>query len=242
MKAFGLILSLLGASTAFAEAETSGTAKASAPAADYEVAFGPFVGGGNISSGQTVRNVNGYALSFERHWMVAPGLGLGPVLEAANAFVDLRSSGAGKKVLGTYDNRFVAAGFRLSHAVGNDHALAQSVYLTGLAGRGFSKLSVTESTETSTRQNDYGNIRGNFFSGELGAFLPLKGSFGINVAALGTQYRADQSAATGTYSGDETRDGILSLTQGSYPAQANLLERSVTMRAVAGKVGISLGF
>lgn len=240
MKALSLVLSLFGASSTLAQ--TAPEATVAAPAPTYALAFGPFVGGGSISNGSSVKNVNGYALSLERRWMLTPSVGLGPVFEVANAFVATKERSADAKINGTYDNRFVSAGFRLSHAVGNDHTFAQALYFTGLAGRGFSKLSITDSAAESTRQSDFGHIRGNFFAGELGAFVPLKGSFGLNLAVNASQYRADQSQATGTFAGDQLVDGNLSLTQGSYDAANNQLDRTVTMRSMAGKIGVSLGF
>jgi hypothetical protein len=235
-KAFGIALLALAAAPAHAQ---------SLPAAysDYAVAFGPFVGGGSISTGSTVKNVNGYALSVERHWRLSQGLSLGPVLDVSNAFVETKDHKAGQsKMSGTYDNRLFMAGVRLSQAVGNDQTLAQTVYLTLLGGRGYSKLSQTDAAPAATTQTDFGNIRGTAFAGELGAFLPLKGSFGINLAFAASQYKVDQSQATGTYAGDRIVDGVLSLTEGSYTADDNGLERSVTMRSYAGKLGVSLGF
>ncbi len=146
-------------------------------------------------------------------------------------------------MIGTYDNRIFAAGFRLSHAVGNEGTLAQGVYLAGVAGRGYSKLSVDESTDQSYLQSQFNNIAGNYFAGELGGFLPLKGSFGINVAALGSIYRADQRDAYRTSEGDRvSENGALSLVKTTHAAGDGALEDRVVMKSWAMKIGMSIGF
>ncbi len=210
---------------------------------EYQLGFGPYVGGGDISTGAKVRTTSGYALSIERNWALSENIALGPRFEFANAFVNTRQEDSGGKTIATYDNRIIAAGFRLSRNVGNDHTFAQGVYLTGVAGKGYSKLSIDESTERSYRQSLHGNISGNYFGGELGSWVPLKGSFGINVAALGSIYEADQSKAPGTFEGDEIGpEGNLQLTKGEYDQDDGTLEDRVVMKTYAVKVGLSLGF
>lgn len=227
-----LILAALGlAPAAFAEVS------------EYQLGFGPYVGGGDISTGAKVRSTSGYALSIERNWALSDKIALGPRFEFANAFVNTRQADGDTKTIATYDNRIIAAGFRLSRNVGNDHTFAQGVYLTGVAGKGYSKLSLDESTERSYRQSLRGNISGNYFGGELGSWVPLKGSFGINVAALGSIYEADQSKSPGTYEGDEVGpEGNLQLTKGEYEQDDGTLDERVVMKTFALKVGLSLGF
>src|SRR5687768_2616723 len=113
-------------------------------AADTQVGFGPFVGGGRISTGGDVRHTSGYALSVERRWALVEGLDLGPRLEVANAFVNTKEDLDGAKRVATYDTRIVAAGVTLRGAVGNAGTLAQAVYLSALAGRGYSKLTLDQ--------------------------------------------------------------------------------------------------
>jgi hypothetical protein len=213
---------------------------------DYLVGFGPFIGGGTASNDATVRHASGYGLTLERNWFVTPKIAIGPRLEVANQFVSTRANAddaSASKVIGTYDNRIFAAGFRLSHAVGNEHTLAQGVYLAGVAGRGYSKLSLDESTQQSYMQSQYGNIAGNYFAGELGGFLPLKGSFGVNLAALGSIYRADQRDAIGTSEGDRVdENGALSLVKTTHAAGDGSLEDRLVFKSWAVKLGMSLGF
>lgn len=210
---------------------------------EYQLGFGPFVGGGDISTGARVRTTSGYALSIERNWALSQNLALGPRFEFANAFVNTKETDGDSKTIATYDNRIVAAGFRLSRNVGNEHTFAQGVYLTAVAGKGYSKLSIDESTDLTYKQSLRGNISGNYFGGELGSWVPLKGSFGINVAFLSSIYEADQSDSPGTYQGDEIGpDGSLQLTQGQYEEGDGSLEKRVVMKTFAAKVGLSLGF
>lgn len=210
---------------------------------DYQLGFGPYVGGGDISTGAKVRTTSGYALSIERNWALSDNVALGPRFEFSNGFVNTRQQDDDGKTIATYDNRVIAAGFRLSRNVGNDHTFAQGVYLTGVAGKGYSKLSVDESTETSYRQSLHGNISGNYFGGEVGSWVPLKGSFGVNIAALGSIYEADQSQSPGTYEGDEIGpEGNLQLTRGEYAEDDGTLDDRVVMKTFAVKVGLSLGF
>lgn len=213
-----------------------------APASDYEVNFGPFVGSGSLSTGAKVQHVSGYALSVERHWQLAERVSLGPILEVSNALVNLRAKDGDETTLGTYDNRIFAAGFRLQTPVGNQGTLAQALYLSALAGRGFSKLAVDESTTSTFTQKLYGNIQGDYFAGEAGAWLPMKGSFGLNLAFLGSSYRVDQSESTGTFEGDEQRDGQIYLREGTVTKAERALPSSTVMRSYALKVGLSLGF
>lgn len=214
-----------------------------AETASVQVGFGPFVGGGDISTAARVRHTSGYELSVERNFQILPGLAIGPRIELANAFVNVKSSSPGEKDIGTYDNRIVAAGFNLSQAVGNDGTLAQGLYLTGVAGKAFSKLTVDHSTDKTYKQSLYGNINGRYFGGELGAWIPLKGNFGVNLAFLSNIYYADQSAAPGTYDGDEVdSQGNLSLVQGQHEKDDGSLAPNVVMKTYAAKVGLSLGF
>lgn len=214
-----------------------------ATASDYQVSFGPFVGGGSATGNATVRHTSGYSVTLERHWFVTPKIAIGPRVDMANSFVSTRADVGDAKVIGTYDNRFFAAGLRLSHAVGNDHTLAQGVYLAGVAGRGYSKLSLDESTDKSYVQSRFNNIAGNYFGGELGGYLPLKGSFGINIAALGSLYRADQRDAYGTSAGDRIDEtGALSLVKASHAAGDGSLDDRIVLKSWAMKIGMSIGF
>lgn len=208
----------------------------------YQVGFGPHIGSGSISNGANVRNASGYSLSLERHWPLGTsGIAIGPRFEVSNSFLSTREKADGLKSAATYDNRFVAAGVTLSHSVGNDHTFAQGAYLSAVVGRGYTKLTVDESTDRTYKQNLFGKISGNYAAGELGGWIPLKGNFGLNIAFMGSMYRADQSDATGTYEGDEiAADGTLSLVQGGY--EAGELDRQVTIRTYAAKVGLALGF
>lgn len=214
-----------------------------AESGQYQLGFGPFVGSGDISTGAKVRHTSGYTLSVERPWQVAEMLSMGPRVEVSNAFVNTLAGVQDTTVIGTYDNRIVAAGLTLHLKIGNDQAAVQALYATALAGRGYSKLSVDESTAQSSQHSLYSNMSGNWFGGELGIWLPLRGSFGINVAVISNRYQLDQSQACGTYNGDQVDDtGGLSLTQGAFTCGEAPLARNATLRTVAGKISLGLGF
>lgn len=207
----------------------------------YQVGFGPFVGGGNASAGTTLRHTNGYMLSVERTWELSPGLSLGPRFEFTNAFQSTKSDEDGFSRIGTYDTRIFAAGVSLAKLVGVG-AQAPAIYGTIVGGRGYSKLVVDESSASASRESLYSNIDGNYFGAETGAWIPLRGSFGINLALLGNVYDADQSQATGTYEGEELVNGSLSLTQGSRRAGDGSLPDRVTLRSLSAKVALAFGF
>jgi hypothetical protein len=224
----------------------SASSSAGAYTSDYHLNFGPYVGGGDISDGATVRHTSGYTLAVERNWAVGTsGLSVGPRIEVSNGFVNTRNKDAASGVtsVATYDNRIFAAGVRVSQNVGAPHTFAQGIYLTAVAGKAYSKLAIDDTGADSFIQRSYGNISGNFFGSELGGWIPLKDNFGINLAVLGSSYRANQSDATGSFEGEVQNDNGLSLTSGSYDGTAdNKLADSVVMKTVAGRIGLSLGF
>lgn len=230
MKFAFLILAMLGVSQ-----------PAAAFVSDYQIGFGPHVGGGSASNGDKVRHTSGYSLSVERNWQLGEQLFIGPRFEVTNTFVNMRGEQGDATNVSTYDNRIVAAGLRVGQSVGNDHTFAQGAYLTAVYGRGYSKLAVDETTDLTYKQSLYGNISGDYFGGELGGWVPLKGNFGLNLALVGSVYRANQEDATGTYEGDGVdENGQLYLTQGQY--DAGELDSRIVMRTVAVKIGLSLGF
>ena len=118
-----------------------------------------------------------------------------------------------------------------------------TLMVSAVAGRGYSKLAVDESTDRTYKQNLFGDISGNYFGSEIGGWVPLQGNFGINLAVLSSVYKVDQSNAAGTYEGDEVdADGNLSLVEGRYGEGDGDLAKQVTMRTLAVKVGLALGF
>lgn len=219
------------------------SSSAGAYTSDYQLNFGPYVGGGDISNGSRVRHTSGYTLAVERHWPVnESGLSIGPRIEVTNGFVNSKSNEDGIKSIATYDNRFLAAGFRISQSVGTNYTFTQGVYLTGVVGKGYSKLSIDDTSDTTFMQRTYGNISGNFFGSELGGWIPLKGNFGLNLAVLANSYSASQSKVTGTYEGEIPQGQGLTLVKGTYENKDSELESNVTMKTFAGRIGVSLGF
>lgn len=224
----------------------STSSAAGAYTSDYHLNFGPFVGGGDISDGASVRHTSGYTLAVERNWTIGSGgLSVGPRIEASNGFVSTRSKDdtTGVTSVATYDNRIFAAGVRVSQSVGAPHTFAQGIYMTAVAGKAYSKLAVDDTGANMYKQRTYGNISGNYFGSELGGWIPLRENFGINLAVMANTYRADQSKVTGSFEGEIPDEGGLTLTRGSYDGtSASELDDSVVMKTLAGRIGLSLGF
>jgi hypothetical protein len=227
---------------------------AAAAAADYQVGFGPFIGGGRASDGSAVRHTSGYSISLERNFRPAPAaapkLTLAPRFELMNSFVNTRetvaagdSAGAGDGTYNsTYDNRIFAAGFSVGHDVGNAGTFAQGAYLTAMAGKGYTKLSVDESSDTRYRQLLWGGLSGNYFGGEIGAWIPFQGSFGINIAFLGSVYEAKLPDGMITQEGEEVRDGRSVQLTGSPDRDDLDFAETVYLKTFAAKVGVAVGF
>lgn len=216
---------------------------AGAYTSNYQLNFGPYVGGGDISNGARVRHTSGYSLAVERNWKFSDSLAIGPRVEITNGFVNAKLNSNDLNSVATYDNRIIAAGFRLSHAVGNSGTFAQGVYLTATIGKGYSKLSIDDTGDTVFVQRNYGNISGNFFGSELGGWIPLKENFGVNIAFTANSLTANQENVSFTYQSEVPGDAGLGLTSGSgKDSSLNTLEDKVTMKTYAGRIGLSLGF
>ena len=212
---------------------------------DYQVDFGPWVGSGSMSGGAKVTSTSGYSLAVARGFKVTDGgLTIGPRVEFSNGFLSAHSGADnGHGLTSTYDNRIFAGGVTISHPLGNAGTFAQGLYLNAMAGKAYSKLTVDDSADRTYLQNLYGNINGNYFAGELGAWIPIKGNFGVNLAFLASSYAADQAGRTGTYDGNKLNpDGSLALTTGAYGKGGGTLPDRVTLRTYAAKVGVALGF
>jgi len=211
---------------------------------EYQLNFGPYVGGGDVSNGARVRHTSGYTIAVDRNWKLnEQGLAIGPRLEITNGFVNSKLVDNELKSIATYDNRIFAAGFRISQTVGNPRTFAQGVYLTAVAGKGYSKLSIDDTGDTVFVQRNYGNISGNFFGSELGGWIPLRDKLGINVAFTAHSLIANQDNVSFTYESEFPRDSGLGLTSGSgKDSSLNTLEDKVTMKTYAGRIGLSLGF
>ena len=225
--------------------DVSASTNLQAPAAaeTVGVTFGPFVGGGRVSTGDTVRQTNGYAIAVNRRFAIADRVSLGPVVEFSNSFVSLRGKDGTADILATYDNRIFAAGARLGVKVGNEHTLAQEAYLNAVVGRGFSKLAVDRSdVDVSYKQRLFNNISGNYAAAELGAMMPLKNSLGLTVAFNAARYTVDQSQAPGSSDNSEIIDGNVFLTSSKIDPKENGLPKTVVMTSMAVKIGFTLGF
>ena len=216
---------------------------AGAYTSDYQLNFGPYVGGGDISNGARVRHTSGYTLAVERNWRFSDSIAIGPRVEVTNGFVNSKLNTKDLNSVATYDNRIIAAGLRISHAVGNSGTFAQGIYLTAVAGKGYSKLSIDDTGDSVFVQRNYGNISGNFFGSELGGWIPLKENFGVNIAFTANSLTANQENVSFTYQSEVPGDVGLGLTSGSdKDSSLNTLEDKVTMKTYAGRIGLSLGF
>ena len=215
---------------------------ASAYTSKVNVAFGPYVGAGATSGQAKVRHTSGYSLVLDRNYQVTPNWAIGPRFEATNGFINTRISRSDVVQQGTYDNRIWAAGVRLSRSMGTSATFAQGLYLAGVAGRSYSKLQLDVTSDTLYEQNQYAGISGNYYAGEIGTWIPLRGTFGINFAILSSLIEADLGQASGTYEGDELVDGQLRLTQGTRSADEAGLGDRVSLRTHAARIAVSLGF
>jgi hypothetical protein len=215
-----------------------------APQNPYQIQFGPFIGSGNTSSSGKVRHSSGYGISIDRNYPLSDGLSLGPRLEVANSFVNTRAKSDSLKHTATYDNRFMGLGLTLRQKVGNQHTLAQLAYLSVTTGRGFSKLTIDSSSANMFQQVHFGKIEGNYFGSEMGAWLPLGDDFGINVAFMVQQFRADQTAVgNGSRSGEYlSPEGQQYLLTGSVSKEDSGLDDEILIRTVAGKISLAIGF
>ena len=216
---------------------------AGAYTSEYQLNFGPYVGGGDISNGGRVRHTSGYTLAVERNLKFGDSLAIGPRVEITNGFVNAKLNANDLNSVATYDNRIIAAGLRISHAVGNSGTFAQGVYLTAVAGKGYSKLSIDDTGDSVFVQRNYGNISGNFFGSEFGGWIPLKENLGVNIAFTANSLTANQDDVSFSYQRQIPREDGISLTSGSgKDSSLNTLEDKVTMKTYAGRIGLSLGF
>lgn len=212
---------------------------------DLIVAFGPFVGGGRTDAGGRVRHASGYNLAIERPFNIgSKGLSFGPRLELGNSFINTKDKIAGNSLIATYDSRLLGAGIVVSQTLGTPTSVAQRVYVAASAGKAYSKISIDESNERIYRQSELDNINGSWYQGEIGAFMPLRGNFGVSLALLGNRLTVDQTTARGTFEGDEiSDDGSLTLISGNFDnARERKLSAQAAFDTAALRLGLSLGF
>jgi hypothetical protein len=221
----------------------SGAAWGASYNAPYTLEFGPYVGSGNTSNQATVRHASGYAFSLDRNFSIGAGLTLGPRIEFVNGFMTTRTEDSSTKRINSFDHRILAAGFKLGQTVGANHTFIQGAYLNAVFGRGTSTLTVSESAEKTFVLHNYENISGSYAAGEIGAWIPIKGTLGINVAYLTSVYEANQSAATGTSEGDVIDDeGKFFELRETVAADQNGLDDRIVLKSRAIKIGLGLGF
>lgn len=218
-----------------------------AQAADYGLSFGPFLGGGNLSTTADVRQASGYSVSADGRFRISEALMLGPRVEFTNAFVNTKAASGNTEALATYDHRIVAAGAVLSHDLGspaaNEDTSTRRAYVAVTGGQGYSKLAVDENGPRHFIQSQFGDLAGTYGAVETGAWLPLNGRVGVNLALLGSLYRLDQSEAKGTFEGERVRDDGRELRlQGKRGPETNALSDRAVFKTYAGKLTIAVGF
>ena len=208
--------------------------------ADVLVGFGPFVGGGRTDAGGRVRHASGYNLVIERPFVLGPlGFSIGPRIELCNSFINTKDKIAGNSLIATYDSRLLGAGIIASKTMGSTMTLAQRLYFAAMTGKAYTKISMDESNDKIYRQSELDNVNGHWFQGELGAFMPLKGSLGVSLALLGNRLTVDQASARGTYEGDAIADdGSLTLISGNVD---NARDKKLSDRAAFDTLGLRLG-
>jgi hypothetical protein len=209
----------------------------------YEIGFGPYIGGGSISDSSTVRHTSGYAVSVERNWEIGKGFTLGPRFEMISGGMSTKISNSDLTSINSYDSSIGALGAKLAFGNGKSHTLIQGAYIVGMVGKGSTDLTINESTERTYNQNRLTDISGDYSSIELGTWIPIKGSFGVNVAMLTSTYMADFRDAKGTRTGDEIDEqGNLFALTSDVDAESSGVGKAATLTSVAVKIGLVLGF
>ncbi len=246
-----LLLSLSAVSFALTN-ETS-------PEPQYFFSLGSYIGGGTVSSDETVKNSGGYGITFEREWFLGHDFGnlvVGPRLEAVNSFVNTRAERQGSSFVYNYDNRIIAAGIHLGRFFGSSPdmstpstSLVREIYINAMAGKSYSKLTIDENAERRYVQHYYNGIQGDYFAGELGVMIPIRAGFYCNVAAMNSSYKAHQKDATGTYEesnvvdAEKPQGGYSLRTVDGVHSDARLLNADTLYQKTFGlKVSVSIGW
>ena len=208
-------------------------------------AAGPWFGRGMSSDAARVTQAAGFAVGTDL-WLGQDDLGtknwfLVPRLELANGLVSTESTNSGGSSVSHYDHRILAAGLSLRHRAGTQSTLAQGVYLNVLGGRSLSALLRGETSPDKFSNSEIKNITGNWLSIDVGAWVPVKRNFGLNLGLMHSQHTLDQSEARGLTDTRQTdpSGAVLNLTS---PADTSPLAAKVVQKTTAAKVSLVLAF
>jgi len=209
-----------------------------------QVTLGPSVGRGLSSDGAEVEQVAGYTIGLEKLIRTSSILSVAPRIEATNSIMSTRRSLADGTELNTnYDHRIIAVGATFRRDAGTPRTFAQGVYLSLLAGRSFSRASLEATADTAFESTNLRKINGDWFSGEIGTWIPLRENFGINAGIQSTINYLDQGSASGTLSRRATdgNGGVFSLNRSANAEESGIPDR-VVQKTNAIKLGLVLGF
>ena len=218
----------------------------------YFFSVGSFMGGGTITSQEKVKQSLGYGMGVERQFNLGQGLlnfTVGPRIEIANSFLSTKAEEQDTSFVANYDNRIFAGGLHIGKLLGDnasDRGLIREIYINGMAGKTFTKLTIDENEPRIYRQHRYHNISGDYFSQELGVLIPTRSGLFVNVAILNTTYKSMQKDAIGTYEESRVTDnpkGGFSLhsTEGVHADSRFLSNDKVFQKTLGLKLSVSLG-
>jgi hypothetical protein len=214
-----------------------------ADVSDYNLSFGPYVGGGTQSNGADVRHSSGFKVAMDRRFFIAPGISVGPRAEVGNGIVSTKLYSADRKILSTYDNRFFTGGIKIGKLYG-DADLTDEFYLTLLTGFAQTKLEEEESADNTFVQKKYHGIQGQYSIAEIGTKIQVRRNFSLDLAVVGHLYKANQNKANANIEGTVSdKNGSHALQDDSeQKEQFDHLNPKIVQKTLAATLGISLGF
>jgi hypothetical protein len=213
----------------------------------FRIELSPQVGAGSMTSGERVRHTSGYGLTigkpWQTSWLARERLQVVPKIEFLSLIINSQGDAGDVKRISTYDHRIIAVGVSLNRQVDHFNRFWDGLFLGFSYGKGFSKLTINESTARTFRQSQFSGISGTHIAAEVGTFLPLKQDFGLSFGLFTNHFQAQQSGAKGTFQGEELgSDDSLSLVSGTNTAEGAGLKAKVGMSSYGAKLGIVFDF
>jgi hypothetical protein len=162
----------------------------------------PYVGGGSVSDGSKVQSATGLRANFVRGFRVNDRLSLGPRVEIGNNYINTKSRADDRRILSTYDNRYLVGGAQLGVAVGPLSKFRRDVYLSFAGGRAMSKLNQDETGTDYYARKKYSQLKGTYYASEIGTNIQVRRDIAFNVSLLSSFYRVDARKSVENASGE----------------------------------------